>query len=172
MAIHPVFVHFHTGILAAVAVVALINIIFRLVFRESIQTPGTRLSKIFHEFDIFILWGNIIGFLGLIAGMITGFMEGPEFGGHWSVTALLLDPFMRFKILWSVIALEMFIMLIIVRIKVGDKIWVKTSTFLIYGITTFIGGVLMMILGAMGGIAVYGTSILQPVLDWIGIPWP
>jgi hypothetical protein len=34
------------------------------------------------------------------------------------------------------------------------------------------GGVLMMIMGALGGIAVYETSILKPILDWIGIPWP
>ena len=35
-----------------------------------------------------------------------------------------------------------------------------------------IGGGLMIILGAMGGIAVYDTSILEPILDWIGLPWP
>ncbi|MHA2069622.1 MAG: hypothetical protein ACXABY_35105 [Candidatus Thorarchaeota archaeon] len=165
MAIHPVFVHFHTGILVATAALAFFNIIMRLVFRDNIRTPGTRMAKIFHEFDTFIHWGNIIGFLGLIVGMITGFMD-------WSMPLLLGDPYMRFKILWSVIATQVYLFLIIVRTKLGDRVWVSTSGFLIYGIPIVVGGVLMMMLGAMGGIAVYNDSILKPILDWLGLPWP
>jgi len=165
MALHPVFVHFHTGILAATAALGLIMIILRMVYRDSIRTPDTRLAKLFHEFDIFIFWGNIIGLLGLFAGMVTGFMD-------WPMQALVEDPYMRFKILWSIVGTEIFIFLVFIRAKVGDKIWVNTSTYLIYGILTVIGGGLMIILGAMGGIAVYDTSILEPILDWIGLPWP
>ena len=165
MALHPVFVHFHTGILAATAALALLNIIFRMIYRDSIRTPETRLARIFHEFDIFIFWGNIIGLLGLFAGMITGFMD-------WPMQALIDDPYLRFKILWSIVSTEIFIFLVFIRAKVGDKVWVKTSTYLIYGILTVIGGGLIIILGALGGIAVYGTSILSPILEWIGLPWP
>ncbi|MFX0056364.1 MAG: hypothetical protein ACFFAD_15660, partial [Candidatus Hermodarchaeota archaeon] len=92
MALHPVFVHFHTGIGAATAVMALINIVFRLVFRDGIRTPGTRMAKLFHEFDIFIFWGNIITLLGLFVGMWSGFVD-------WPMVALVNDPYMRFKIL-------------------------------------------------------------------------
>ena len=69
MAIHPTFVHFHTGILAAVAVVVMINLLLRLMYREAIRTPGTRMAKIFHELDIFIFWGNIIGFPHLLSSL-------------------------------------------------------------------------------------------------------
>jgi hypothetical protein len=165
MALHPVFVHFHTGIGAATAVMALINIVFRLVFRDGIRTPGTRMAKIFHEFDIFIYWGNIITLLGLFIGMWSGFVD-------WPMVALLNDPYMRFKILWSVVATEMYIFVIILRTRLGDRVWDKTSGFLTYGITIAVAGVLMIIIAAMGGIAVYGDSILKPILDWIGLPWP
>ena len=167
MAIHPVFVHFHTGILTATAVVALVNLILRIFFRDSINTPGTRLARIFHQFDVFIYIGAIIGFLGLVAGMVTGFMEP-----LWPVDRLVDSAIMRFKILWSVVATEIYLYLMIVRAKIGDRIWVKASSYFPYAILTIFGGVLMMIIGALGGIAVYGTSILGPVLDWIGIPWP
>ena len=167
MAIHPVFVHFHTGILTATAAVALVNLLLRILFRESINTPGTRLSRIFHQFDVFIYIGAIIGFLGLIAGMVTGFLE-PE----WPVSRLVDSPIMRFKILWSVVATEIYLYLMIVRAKLGDRVWLKISTYLPYAVITIIGGVLMMIIGALGGMEVYGTSILQPILEWIGIPWP
>ena len=167
MAIHPVFVHFHTGILTATAAVALVNIILRIFFRDNINTPGTRLARIFHQFDVFIYIGAIIGFLGLLAGMVTGFME-PDY----PVDALVQMPIMRFKILWSVVATEIYLYLMIVRAKIGDRVWVKASTYFPYAILTIFGGVLMMIMGALGGIAVYDTSILEPIFDWIGIPWP
>lgn len=165
MALHPVFVHFHTGIGAATAVLALINIVFRLVFRDGIRTPGTRMAKIFHEFDVFIHWGNIIVFLGLIAGMVSGFID-------WPYVALENNAYMRFKILWSIIGTELYIFVIALRAKLGDRVWEKTSSFLIYGILVVVAGVLMVIIAALGGIAVYGESILEPVLDWIGLPWP
>ncbi len=165
MAIHPVFVHFHTGIGTATAAVALINLILRFVFRDGIRTPGTRLARAFHEFDIFVYWGNIITFLGLIAGMVTGFMD-------WPMVALVNDPYMRFKILWSAIATEIYLFVIVLRAKLGDAVWDKTSSWLSYGILVVVAGVLMVLMGAMGGIAVYGDSILKPVLDWIGLPWP
>ena len=66
MAIHPVFVHFHTGILTATAAVALVNLILRIFFRDNINTPGTRTARIFHQFDVFIYIGAIIGFLILM----------------------------------------------------------------------------------------------------------
>lgn len=165
MALHPVFVHFHTGIGAATAVMALVNIVFRLVFRDGIRTPGTRMAKLFHEFDIFIHWGNIITLLGLLVGMWSGFVD-------WPMVALVNDPYMRFKILWSVVATQMYIFVIALRAKLGDGVWDKTSGFLVYGVTIAVAGVLMIIVAAMGGIAVYGDSILKPVLDWIGLPWP
>jgi hypothetical protein len=167
MAIHPVFVHFHTGILTATAAVALVNLILRIFFRDNINTPGTRLARIFHQFDVFIYIGSIIGFLGLIAGMATGFME-PDY----PVEALVQMPIMRFKILWSIVSTEIYLYLMIVRAKLGDRVWLKASTYFPYSILVIFGGALMMIMGALGGIAVYGTSILSPILDWIGIPWP
>jgi hypothetical protein len=54
----------------------------------------------------------------------------------------------------------------------GDRVWDKTSSYLTYGIGVVVAGVLMIILAAMGGIAVYGESILEPVIDWLGLPWP
>jgi hypothetical protein len=167
MAIHPVFVHFHTGILAAAAVLGLINLLLRILFRDSINTPGTRLAKVFHQFDVFIYIGSIIGFLGLIVAMITGFME-PDY----PLSTLVLIPIMRFKILWSIVAVEIYLYLMIVRTKLGDRVWVNASSYFPYAILVIFGGVLMIIMGALGGIQVYGTSILKPVLDWIGIPWP
>ena len=167
MAIHPVFVHFHTGILAATAVVALINLLLRILFRDNINTPGTRLAKAFHQFDVFIYIGSIIGFIGLIAGMITGFMEPA-----YPVSTLILIPAMRFKILWSIVSVEIYVYLIIVRTKLGDRVWVKASSYFPYAILVIFGGVLMIIMGALGGAQVYGSSILSPLLDWIGIPWP
>jgi hypothetical protein len=99
--------------------------------------------------------------------MVTGFME-PDF----PVDALVQIPIMRFKILWSTVSVEIYLYLIIIRAKLGDRVWVKASTYFPYAILVMLGGLLVIIIGALGGIAVYGTSILQPVLDWIGIPWP
>jgi hypothetical protein len=129
MALHPVFVHFHTGILAAAAALALINLILRFLFRDNIQTPGTRLSKLFHYSDVFIYIGSIIGVIGLIVAMITGFME-PDY----SLSTLEALPAMRFKILWSTVCLEIYLFLIFVRARLGDRVWVGTSSSLIYGI--------------------------------------
>jgi hypothetical protein len=167
MALHPVFVHFHTGILAAAAALALINLILRFLFRDNIQTPGTRLARIFHYIDVFIYVGSIIGFIGLVAGMVTGFMEP-----NWSLARLEASSLMRFKILWSTVCLEIYFFLMVIRAKLGDRVWVGTSSSLIYGILVIVGGLLIIIIAALGGIAVYSESILSPILDWLGIPWP
>ena len=90
----------------------------------------------------------------------------------WPIERLTSSPIMRFKILWSVVSIEVYLYLMIVRAKLGDRVWAKASTYFPYAILTIFGGVVMMIMGALGGIAVYGTSILQPILEWIGIPWP
>ena len=167
MAIHPVFVHFHTGILAAAAAVALLNLLLRIAFKDSINTPGSRMARIFHQADVFMYVGSIIGFLGLIAGAVTGFME-PDY----PYPVLEASSIMRFKILWSVVCLEIYLFLIIVRAKLGDRVWVKPSTFIPYATLILIGGAFMVIMGALGGLAVYGESIMSPLFDWAGIPWP
>lgn len=167
MAIHPVFVHFHTGILTATAAVALLNLFLRIAFKDSINTPGSRMARIFHQADVFMYVGSIIGFLGLIAGAATGFME-PDY----PMAVLEASAIMRFKILWSVVTLEIYLFLIIVRAKLGDRIWVKPSTYIPYATLIIIGGGLMVLMGALGGLAVYNESIMAPLLDWAGIPWP
>ena len=104
MAIHPVFVHFHTGILAAAAAVAMLNLLLRIAFKDSINTPGNRWARVFHQADVFIYVGSIIGLMGLIVAAITGFME-PEY----PVDLLFSSSIMRFKILWSVVCIEIYI---------------------------------------------------------------
>lgn len=167
MALHPVFVHFHTGILAASAALALISLVLRFLFRDNIQTPGTRLARVFHQIDVFIFVGSIIGFIGLIVAMVTGFME-PDY----PLSTLEAMPDMRFKILWSIVCVEIYLFLIVVRAKLGDRVWVGTSSALSYGILVIVGGLLVIIIAAIGGIAVYGVSILSPILQWLGLPWP
>ena len=108
-----------------------------------------------------------IGFLGLIAGAVTGFME-PDY----PLAALEASAIMRFKILWSVVCLEIYFFLIVVRAKLGDRIWVKPSTYIPYAALIIIGGGFMVLMGALGGLAVYGESIMQPIFDWAGLPWP
>ncbi|TET06197.1 MAG: hypothetical protein E3J86_15175 [Candidatus Thorarchaeota archaeon] len=79
---------------------------------------------------------------------------------------------MRFKILWSIVSTEIYLYLMIVRAKIGDRIWLNASSYFPYAILTIFGGALMMVIAALGGIAVYDTSILDPIFDWIGLPWP
>ena len=111
--------------------------------------------------------GSIIGFLGLIAGAVTGFME-PE----WPISSLEASSIMRFKILWSVVTLEIYFFLIVVRAKLGDRIWVKPRTYIPYAALIVIGGGFMVLMAALGGLQVYGESIMQPIFDWVGLPWP
>lgn len=167
MAIHPVFVHFHTGILAASAAVALLSLVLRIGFKDSIDTPGSFWARIFHQADVFMYVGSIIGILGLIAAAVTGFMEP-----SYPLSALEASPIMRFKILWSIVCLEIYFFLIVVRAKLGDRVWVSARTYIPYAALIIIGGGFMVLMGALGGLAVYGESIMQPIFDWVGLPWP
>jgi hypothetical protein len=167
VALHPVFVHFHTGILATAAALALISLVLRFLFRDNIRTPGTRLARLFHYIDVYIFIGSIIGFIGLIVAMVTGFMEP-----NYTLAALESSPIMRFKILWSIVCVEIYLFLIVVRARLGDRVWTGTASSLIYGILVIVGGLFVIIIAALGGIAVYGESILSPILQWLGLPWP
>jgi hypothetical protein len=167
MALHPLFIHFHTGILAVSAILAMVNLLLRFGFKDNIRTPGTRLARLFHQIDVFMYVGIIIGFIGLIAGAITGFME-PDY----SLAVLEASAIMRFKILWSVILIEIYFFLMVVRTKLGDRIWKGAGSSLTYGILIIIGGAFIVLIAALGGLAVYGETIMEPIFNWIGIPWP
>ena len=167
MPLYQLFMYFATGILFVTAVFAATNMVIRLLLRDNIKTPGSRSARIFHEFDIFVFWGNICGLLAIVVSIVWGFLFM-----SWTFQTLLADPYYRAIIAWSTIAIEIYIFLVTARKIIGDRIWSFTSGFLSYGILTIVGGFIVLLVAGMGEIAVYGESFLKPLLDFLTMPWP
>lgn len=167
MPLYQLFIYFATGIFFVNAVFAATNMFIRLLLRDNIKTPGSRSARIFHEFDIFVQWGNICGFLALVVGIVWGFLFM-----SWSFQVLLADPYLRALIAWSTIAIEIYIFLISARRIIGDRIWSFASGFVSYGILTVLGGFIILLVAGMGEMVAHGESILKPLLDLLMMPWP
>ncbi len=167
MPLYQLFVYFATGIFFVTAIFAAANMLIRLLLRDNIKTPGSRSARIFHEFDVFVLWGNICGFLAVVVGIFWGF-----FFMSWTLQGLLANPYYRAILAWSTIAIGIYIFLIAARRIIGDRIWSFRSGVLFYGILNVVGGFIILIVAGMGEMVVHGESFLSPLLDLLMMPWP
>ncbi|MFQ5832645.1 MAG: hypothetical protein ACE5H4_08090 [Candidatus Thorarchaeota archaeon] len=167
MPLYQLLIYFATGIFFVNAIFAAANILMRFILRDNIKTPGSRSGRIFHEFDVFVFWGNICGLLALVVGLLWGFLFM-----SWTIEFLLADAYYRAIIAWSTLAIEIYIFLIAARRIIGDRIWSFTSGFVSYGILTVFGGFIILIIAGMGEMVVHGESILRPLLDLLIMPWP
>jgi hypothetical protein len=176
-AIHAVTIELHGGMLA-LAAFCLLTILFGAFYKRTIGRKTKRLhgflQKAAEYAEPTAYIAAIGGIIGLILSSISGYLITTGTFNSPS-EALVNSPIMMNKIMVSVIALEMWIAFVIIRSWYGKGLWNVRSlalSYIIIGLTAF---TFTMVAGSMGGHMTGKGSILDPLLELIGIsytqPW-
>lgn len=176
-AFHAVTIELHGGMLALAAFCILI-IIFAALYERTFGRNTGRFAGFFQKAAKYseptAYMAAIGGVIGLILSSITGYLI---VAGMYNTPseALINSPPTMNKIMVTIIALELWIVFVVVRSWYGPKLWkVKylARAYMLIGLVAF---ALTMIAGSMGGHMTGKGSILDPLLELFGItysnPW-
>jgi len=174
---HAITVELHSGMLALTAfciTIIIINSIYKRTLGKRTKRFGKFLQKAAVYAEPTAYLAAIGGVIGLILSSISGYFITS--GMYTSASeALVNSPITMNKIMFSMIALELWIIFVVVRSWYGPKLWkIKplASMYIGMGLIAF---TFTAIAGSMGGHITGKGSILDPLLESFGItyssPW-
>jgi hypothetical protein len=172
-AIHAVTIELHGGMLA-LAAFCIITIVLASMYKRTLGKKTARLDNFFEkavryaEPTAYI--AAIGGVIGLILSSITGYLITSGMQTTAS-EALINSPITMNKIMVSLIALELWIIFIVIRSRHGAGLWNTRPlalTYVMFGLMAF---GFTMIAGSMGGHMTGKGSILDPILEPLGIDY-
>jgi len=105
---------------------------------------------------------GIGGVISLIASAIVGFYS-------WPLDLITATPLGLNKVLFSVLATELFAIFVLVRSKYGMDLWKRGGTAAVYSLLAVFGFLFMVLAGSYGGHMMLKGSVLDPVFALLGI---
>jgi uncharacterized membrane protein len=168
--VHSMLVELHSGMLT----LAFICIIATVVARTHLRMRRTSESYgVFWPVDSFMgkiamyaeptsYVAGIGGVFGLIASAIIGFYA-------WPLELITATPLGLNKVLFSVLATELFIIFVLLRSKYGINLWKNGGTSAVYSSLAVFGFLFMVLAGSYGGHMMAKGSVLDPVYALLGI---
>jgi hypothetical protein len=171
-AVHWLLVEMHGGMLtlATVCILATVAARIHLRMRKTSEKYGvfwpidSSMGKLARYTEPTAYVAGIVGVIGLIASAIVGF-------GIWPIGIVTTSPLALSKIMFSVFALELWIIFVLVRSKYGENLWKNGGMATVYSLLGIFGFLLMVLAGSLGAHMVIGSkgSILDPIYALLGI---
>ena len=170
IALHTVLVELHGGMLTLAVICILATVVARgrLKPQKTNESLGSfwpadsstgRLAR-YTEPTAYL--AEIGALFGIIASAIVGFFIWPlDF-----ITTNVLGALS--KVMFSVFALELVAVLVFLRSKYGQNLWIKGGTAAVYTCVGVLGFLMMVIAGSIGGQMALKGSILDPLYSLIG----
>lgn len=109
------------------------------------------------------------GFVAAIAGLIMLVLSGITGMYSWPVEPLLESPEIRNKITLTAFATVLWSIVIFTRSRYGRELWDSTPTATAYTLMAIVAFGFIAAAGCLGAHVTVGESVLDPVLEWIGI---
>ena len=176
-AFHAVTVELHGGMLA-LAAICLLVLVIGAVFRRTLGKRAKRLASLMQKAVEYAEPTAYVAAIGGIVGLILSSVSGYFIAsGMYSSAseALVNTPIMMNKITLTIIALELWVLFVAIRGWYGRDLWNVRSlgaTYVLMGLAAF---TFTMVAGSMGGHMTGKGSILDPIIDTVGIdystPW-
>jgi hypothetical protein len=172
-AFHAVTVELHSGMLA-LAAFCIVLMLFAAFYKRTFKNRGKKFGGFLKKASVYAeptaYLAAIGGVIGMILSSITGYLI---VAGMYNTPseALINSPPTMNKIMVSMIALELWIAFVVVRSWYGKRMWnIKSlaATYLFIGVIAF---GFTMIAGSMGGHMTGKGSILDPMLQFLGISY-
>ncbi len=170
VAVHSMLVELHGGMLTLAAICIFLTVIARIHLRMR-KTNAS--YGVFWPADSFV--GKMVqyteptaylaaigGVTGLIASAIVGFYV-------WPIDFITSSSLALSKVVFSVFALELFVVFVLLRSRYGQNLWKNGGTAAVYACLGLIGFLLMVVAGSLGGHMALKGSVLDPVYSLVGI---
>jgi hypothetical protein len=165
-ALHSLTAELHTGFLTLAMVGIAVTFLCQLVIRFGKGGMFSRWAGRLRGYtEAAGIMGALFGVFALLASAYTGM------GSRSSYDILYNDPITANKILLTVAITGIWSMVVIVRMKVGKKLWTSGGFALFYTAIAAVGFVLTALVGSMGAHLVQGESSIDPLLSSLGIDY-
>jgi len=165
-ALHALTAELHTGFLTlamiGIAVTFLCQLVIRFVRGGQLTRWAGRLRGYTEAAGII---GASFGVFALLLSAYTGI------GSRSSFDVLFNDPITANKILLTIAVTAIWSMVVIIRLRVGKRLWTSGGFALFYTALAAVGFAITALVGSMGAHLPQGESTIDPVLNSIGIDY-
>lgn len=167
-ALHALTVELHTGFLF-LAAAAIVLTALGLVLLRYWPAKGGKASELVRTATSYLEpTGPVAAIAGALALLLSAFTGMTAWGG---TDAVLDDPITRNKIILTTIITVMWALVVLTRLRFGRVLWRVPPLAALYVGTAAVAFGLTSFTGSMGAHLAQGGSIIDPVLDSLGIDY-
>ena len=169
-ALHSMLIEMHGGMLTLATICILAIVIDRIYLRtrrtnnrhDSFWSTDSVMGKLFRYTEPTAYLAGIGGVIGLIISAIVGTFVWPM--EILTTTALPLN-----KIMFSILATELWIIFVCLRTKYGENLWKNSAMATVYACLGILGFLFMVIAGSLGAHMSGKVSVIDPIFALFGI---
>ena len=168
--VHSMLVELHGGMLtlAVVCILATVAARSHLRMRRTNDNYGifwpadSFMGKLARYTEPTAYLAGMGGVIGIIASAIVGFYV-------WPMELVTTSAMALSKIMFSVFALELWIVFVFLRSKYGENLWKNGGTAAVYSLLAIFGFLFVVLAGSLGGHMAGKGSVLDPLYSLLGI---
>jgi uncharacterized membrane protein len=168
--VHSMLVELHGGMLtlAVICIIATVAARSHMKMRKTNETYGifwpadSFMGKLARYTEPTAYLAGIGGVVGIMASAIVGFYV-------WPMELITTSALALSKIMFSVFALELWIVFVFLRSKYGENLWKNGGTAAVYSLLAIFGFLFVVLAGSLGGHMALKGSVLDPLYSLLGI---
>jgi len=159
----------HSGMLTLAAGCLLVTIVARVNLRKQgtsesvgIWPTNTFVGTLARYAEHTSYLAAIGGIIGLVLSAIVGFYI-------WPIDFLTSSPLGMSKVMFSVFAMELWLVFVFARSRYGENLWKNTGAAALYAGLGIVGFLFVLVAGSFGGHMALMGSVLDPIYALLGI---
>ena len=156
--LHSLLVEMHGGMLTLSTISILVIVIARL----SRTREGSLIEKLTQYAEPTAILAGVGGVVGLVASSVVGFFV-------WPVQALTNSSLALTKVMFSIFAMQLWILFVAIRLKYGKALWQSGGLAKVYVCSGLVGFFFVTLSGCFGAYMSGKISILDPIYEFLGI---
>ena len=167
--VHSMLIGMHSGMLTLAAGCVLITVVARLNLKKqetnenrALWPTNSFIGKLARYAEPTAYLAGIGGIIGLVLSAIVGFYI-------WPIDFITSSPIGLSKVMFSVFAMELWIVFVFARSRYGENLWKKPGAAALYACLGIFGFLFVVVAGSFGGHMAGTGSIIDPLYAVLGI---
>jgi hypothetical protein len=166
-ALHSLTVEMHSGMLALAFAGISLTFLCQLMVRSRARLPHHLVDWAMRARG----YTDAVGLIGAVGGVLALLISAFTGSQAWDLDDLTNDPITRNKILLTAVITVLWLMVVVVRTKLGRGLWACPGTALLYTIVAAVAMGLTALTGSMGAHITQGGSSIDDLLKLLGIDY-